>query len=256
MQSSRTPQISCSTVVMPKLPTAAMRDIFLQVYNSSGDFDSAFSAMRAVAPESAEPVPPHATATSANMDAADIRLCRVNGKTDDGEPCAQCKPSGVCVHSGPCGYQKSADIEPMPIDDRVRTAKKLRYYGEVTPGCPDNPTRKLMRHAAELLMAPAEPVVSQATIDVLAERQRQMEVEGWSPEHDDSHTCGEMPSAAAAYSMLAAGDTEENVLRLWPWEKHWLKPGPARRMLVKATALNLAEIERLDRAGVAELPTC
>lgn len=94
---------------------------------------------------------------SADMNSADIQLCRVNGKTDDGEPCGQCKPSGVCAHSGPCGYQKAADIEPMPIDDRARTAKKLRYYGEVTPGCPDNPTRKLMRHAAELLMAPAGP---------------------------------------------------------------------------------------------------
>lgn len=242
---------------MPKLPTAAMRDIFLQVFTSSGDFDSAFSAMRAVAPECPEPA--HAVLSidsahaivSADMDAADIRLCRVHGKTDDGEPCAQCKPSGVCVHPGPCGYQKSADIAPLPIDDRIRTAKKLRYYGEVTPGCPDNPTRKLMRHAAELLTVSVGPVASQAAIDVLAERQRQIEVEGWSPEHDDSHDGGEMSSAAAAYSMLAAGGTEENALRLWPWEKHWLKPGPARQMLVKATALNLAEIERLDRAAAA-----
>ncbi|MTD32603.1 hypothetical protein [Paludibacterium denitrificans] len=36
--------------------------------------------------------------------------------------------------------------------------RKLRYYGEVTPSCEDNPTRKLMRNAADLLAAPPAQV--------------------------------------------------------------------------------------------------
>jgi len=40
--------------------------------------------------------------------------------------------------------------------------------------------------------------------------------------------------------------------RTWPWAEKWWKPKNERRDLVKAAALILAEIERLDRAaGIA-----
>ena len=38
----------------------------------------------------------------------------------------------------------------------AEAVRKLRYYGEVTPSCDDNPTRKLMREAADLLAATSE----------------------------------------------------------------------------------------------------
>ena len=38
----------------------------------------------------------------------------------------------------------------------AEAVRKLRYYGEVTPSCDDNPTRKLMREAADLLAAAPE----------------------------------------------------------------------------------------------------
>ncbi|HHG5326055.1 TPA: hypothetical protein ACPWPG_001447 [Pseudomonas aeruginosa] len=38
----------------------------------------------------------------------------------------------------------------------------------------------------------------------------------------------------------------------WPWDEQWWKPSTARRDMVKACALALAEIERLDRAAPAE----
>lgn len=34
----------------------------------------------------------------------------------------------------------------------------------------------------------------------------------------------------------------------WPWDFQWFKPSDDRRNLVKAGALILAELERLDRA--------
>lgn len=87
---------------------------------------------------------------------------------------------------------------------------------------------------------------SQAVLDVAAERRRQIEAEGWTPEHDDEHGAGEMAAAAACYALNAAGCGCE-VARNWPWDRSWWKPSTARRDLVKAAALILAEIERLDR---------
>ena len=39
----------------------------------------------------------------------------------------------------------------------------------------------------------------------------------------------------------------------WPWHRQWWKPKNARRDLVRAAALIVAEIERLDRATVARM---
>jgi hypothetical protein len=84
--------------------------------------------------------------------------------------------------------------------------------------------------------------VSNALKDIEAERRRQIEAEGWTPEHDDEHSSGELADAAACY---ARGRQMSSV---WPWADEWWKPGTRRRELVKAGALIVAEIERLDRA--------
>lgn len=98
----------------------------------------------------------------------------------------------------------------------------------------------------------AQPV-SSALADVVAERRRQIAVEGWTPEHDDEHSNGEMALAAACYARHAiVPPALSDVPATWPWGASWWKPGDPRRMLVKAAALILAEIERLDRADSAD----
>lgn len=91
-----------------------------------------------------------------------------------------------------------------------------------------------------------------AARDVMAERQRQIEVEGFSPTHDSKQTPGDLARAAACYAMHAAGvhTAETHPPSIWPrnWSVKWWKPDVSRRDLVKAAALILAEIERLDRA--------
>lgn len=122
---------------------------------------------------------------------------------------------------------------------------------------------------AALAAQPAaeRPVMSQAAADVLAERARQISAEGWTPEHDDEHDEGELALAAAGYAAAASDHLQavkhefdapgeptvddivtEPRIDLWPhgWE---FKASPARRMLVKACGLILADIERLDRAA-------
>lgn len=92
---------------------------------------------------------------------------------------------------------------------------------------------------------PMSDAARDAARDVLAERQRQISVEGWTPEHDDEHSFEEMAFAASCYACADEGEAPPAV---WPWDWKWWKPKGRRRNLVKAGALILAEIERLDRA--------
>lgn len=99
----------------------------------------------------------------------------------------------------------------------------------------------------------AKPAV-QAVTDVLAERQRQKDVEGWTPDHDDMHNDGQMAVAAGFYALQCGYPHERTNWKgdapmYWPWAKSWWKPTTKRRNLVKAGALILAEIERIDRAA-------
>lgn len=87
--------------------------------------------------------------------------------------------------------------------------------------------------------------------EIAAERRRQMEVEGWTPQHDDAHADGSLAQAAGCYALVAGGADAENVeARYWPtsWLPTWFKPRDRRRNLIKAAALIVAEIERIDRA--------
>lgn len=100
--------------------------------------------------------------------------------------------------------------------------------------------------------------------DILRERQRQIEVEGWTLEHDDEHDAGELAAAGSAYALNAAdvlnpqsqgdGGYDFTTPLCWPWAQEWWKPtgtgtnrAGARRDLIKAAALLVAEIERIDR---------
>ena len=113
-----------------------------------------------------------------------------------------------------------------------------------------------------------------AASDILAERQRQITAEGWTPDHDAEHDGGELAAAGAAYALHAVdhlhpysqGDGGDEAPGCWPWrnevagrgegpvrtEPAWWKPGAPRRNLIKAGALILAEIERLDRSEQAK----
>lgn len=102
---------------------------------------------------------------------------------------------------------------------------------------------------------------------LLRERERQISVEGWTPEHDDTHVDGAMAKAAACYAYYAAipAVTREVdtypfsskthptdvvvVRRAWPWSWSFWKPSDPQRDLVRAGALIIAELERIARAS-------
>jgi hypothetical protein len=89
--------------------------------------------------------------------------------------------------------------------------------------------------------------LSPAMAAVIAERFRQVEAEGWSPEHDDEHAPGELAAAGACYALAAHDASSVHPPRGWRWADEWWKPAGFRRNLVKAAALILAEIEKFDR---------
>lgn len=97
------------------------------------------------------------------------------------------------------------------------------------------------KQASATIAAPkaAGVLLTKAEEDILKERSRQVMQEGWDAAHDDEHSNDEIAMAAACYAL---NDTAN-----WPWSMGWWKPTDRRRDLVKAGALIIAEIERLDR---------
>jgi hypothetical protein len=99
--------------------------------------------------------------------------------------------------------------------------------------------------------------LSKAMRDVMNERHRQWDEEKFDPAHDDAHINFELGKAAAAYlgeAIIKDKTRAEHATRgyppgIWPWSREWWKPKDRRRDLVRAAALAIAEIERLDRAA-------
>jgi len=88
-------------------------------------------------------------------------------------------------------------------------------------------------------LMPVESPVSRGVELIADERKRQVEAEGWTPEHDDKYSSNELIRAGGCYA---------NAPYSWPWSAEWWKPSddPIRN-LVKAGALIAAEIDRLLR---------
>lgn len=166
------------------------------------------------------------------------------------------------------GDLRTDDGAPMPIgwlpfEEATRTAPSASHVVEVRcKVCGDEPIagaicKRFDCPALTLAAHPVTDTAKSAAEDVLAERERQKTVEGWTPEHDDDYAHFELARAASCYAAEAAeptrrpaeeGDRPYN----WPWHSDWWKPSGRRRNLVKAGALILAEIERLDRRAARD----
>lgn len=126
---------------------------------------------------------------------------------------------------------------------------------------------KAYRPAFQWMSSPAEIVgalieemaLSDAARDVLTERRRQITTKGWDHDHDDAQGNDEIAAFAAVYAMpegardwpakeTGFGRTFAEALIPFCWAP---KFGDRLRDLVKAAALLVAEIERIDRAAIA-----
>ncbi|WP_205577604.1 hypothetical protein [Pseudomonas aeruginosa] len=114
--------------------------------------------------------------------------------------------------------------------------------------CPWNEALVWMQQPPEQ----AQHSVPRAWLDVQAERRRQVEVEGYHGFRDSHYINYELSKAARAYIEVSwhalSGGLPCKQPESWPWMAGFTW-SDGRTMLVKACALTLAEIERLDRAA-------
>lgn len=95
--------------------------------------------------------------------------------------------------------------------------------------------------------------------EIALERQHQSDL-GFNKGHDDQLHNGALARAAAAYAWLAGSpnyDASKSTIgvrsekdypfSIWPFDTSWWKPKGRRKDLVRAAALIVAEIERIDR---------
>lgn len=133
---------------------------------------------------------------------------------------------GCCVMCGSQAFGRGVD-----------QAIEYRHRAIAQESCDASPTEQPTL---------ARLIFNRAAEDVVAERQRQVDAEGWTAEHDDQWTHGELALAACCYTWPGRQDRQPYPV-LWPWDPAWYKPKDRRRDLVRAAALLLAEIERIDR---------
>ncbi len=171
-----------------------------------------------------------------------------------------------CVNCRHIGINDAADYAachdcrwtgPEPDEDKCPGCAGENCMAAACPECGGR--YELVAEAKISTPAAQAGQMPQAWLDVQAERRRQITAEGWTPEHDDEHSHGQIARAAACYALAGSSAPNDGTAALlvslaWPWDQQWWKPTSARRDLVKACALALAEIERLDRAGISQDP--
>lgn len=171
-----------------------------------------------------------------------------------------------------CDDANAADLAAAPVaqaavapvgvfmGNRLTPKGTNEFWGYLYKGVKDS-----LKEGTDLYAAPVSAsteVTPKVVQEIAAERKRQIEKEGWSIEHDDAHTDGSLARAAACYAAQASamqrvkGDVSLATYRSlepmraqfgWPWAPRWWKPKDPRRDLIRAAALIVAEIERLDR---------
>lgn len=154
-------------------------------------------------------------------------------------------PVAQAQHSVPEGWRIERSAERIV----VMNMKNGAGYAAARDGESGIAESVLYLLAADLLAAAPGKEVPQAWLDVQAERRRQITAEGWTPDHDDLYCAAELPRAAAAYILSGANDEAPAI---WPFSAKWWKPRDARANYMRAGALILAEIERLDRVAASQ----
>lgn len=147
------------------------------------------------------------------------------------------------------GQDCGADMTEDPDGDYVLFDDVVKLFEF------DTTTKKLETPATDAFLAEVLAQVvkspSNAVQSVIAERQRHQSAEGWTPEHDDQYSKSQLLWASSCY-VLNAIHPFNRIPFYWPWTPEWWKPTNPRRDLVKAGALILAEIERIDRQDAAQ----
>lgn len=163
-----------------------------------------------------------------------------------------------------------------PMEDTNETVYEAawRAYKAAPRAVANGPSRSAVRAAVDAAFAArvrlqsgaqldiVDPVTNLQSVDlgpgvkaIAAERERQLQAEGFTRDGDRQYRRGELAGAATAYAQVAAMDlycgTRGYIAGLpppsiWPWAPEWWKPVDTRRDLVRAGALIAAQIDLID----------
>ena len=112
---------------------------------------------------------------------------------------------------------------------------------------------------SQISMTAACALIGPAFKDIIAERVEQIDVHGFTPEHDAGHQPQMLAWAAFGYLNEAIEQLRHPLPNggrpplSWPWEAESWKPGDTRASLVKAAAIIWATIDRIDAGQPLEL---
>lgn len=98
-----------------------------------------------------------------------------------------------------------------------------------------------------------------AVRDIEMERDYQIKQKDCQTTRDDTYTDNQLIRAACSYALHATNEaqggceqTHATIMGVWPWPEGSFSKCDKRSSLVKAAALLVAEIERIDRANQLE----
>ncbi|WP_322086053.1 ead/Ea22-like family protein [Burkholderia sp. BCC1999] len=143
------------------------------------------------------------------------------------------------------------DCRPTGNEDYDQALRDATYIALANP---DTILRLLLERRTASAIAGACDLTP-AAVDVLMERRRQIAEKGWTADRDDGYVCGEIAALASHYAMppsvrdWTAADTGYGATcgqAILPEGWSAKIDDNRRRELVKAGALILAEIERID----------
>lgn len=191
------------------------------------------------------------------------KLCRDRNFAPWSEPASggTTLPSALAFHAMQLERELTAKRDPdgyaTLLDDKGR-APPYWYVGAYHTRAVAEDVARRGNQGARVVPIYFAPPAGDVIDEIAAERQRQVSAEGWSAAHDDAHRDGSLGAAAASYALpeadrrgkrLRDGDEWWIVPLTWPdsWHPAWWKPKDRRRDLIRAAALIVAEIERMDR---------
>ncbi|MDN8068796.1 hypothetical protein [Burkholderia vietnamiensis] len=167
------------------------------------------------------------------------------------------KPRALKSDSGKIGTPDiRTTYQEIDMDEKFKLARSLQQWRNCDPQVmaqqSEGAVAWALTDAKHDVLALGERLgfpeaMTDAARDVLAERRRQIEVEGFTHELDDGYGDGVLSAAAGSYALHAFDRRIAYTPAWWPWIRAWWKPGTPRQMLVKAGALILAAIEQIDR---------
>lgn len=111
---------------------------------------------------------------------------------------------------------------------------------------PLNHAASLAAHGSQLQPATIERPTYGVLMEVARERAKQIS-KGFDASHDDRYNYDDLTRAAIVYALKGNGVETSLGRKMYPWPKSTFKDDGPRANLVKAAALLVAEIERMDR---------